>query len=618
MAEDTRISFNNRTFTEIKTELINMIRTYYPEILQDFSDSSVGTMLIDLNAAVANNLSVNTDRAFQETQLDYAQQRSSVLGIAKNLGFNIPNTRPSITVIDFTVTVPVKGDRPDPDYYPQLLPGSQVQGGGQTFETQDVIDWNSSVDNQGNSNRAIIPNLDPNGIVRNYNVTKREIVLNGSTSIYKLAVGQDQAVSFYELTLPDANVMEIQDVILLPGTNFSTNPTEAEWNNPEYKYYEVDYLAQQRVFLDDPDSGSNSATTGTTGIKAGKWEYVDRKFIKEFTNGGFCKLIFGSGDNTIDQLEECMLEIPLNNQAFLRNILETSALGEKLKKGYTLFIRYRTGGGTQSNVGEGALTALGAFQIRVQGSRQDFNQQVQRSLTANNPIPAIGGNEGLSTEEVRNLASYNFSSQYRAVTINDYLFKVQAMPGEYGTAFRANAFRENNKVVIPILSLDSGGKLLNTSNTALKDNIAEYLSDFRMVNDYVEIRDGRIFNLAFDFDLYVDESNQNNIANSVINIVSTYFDVRTKAMNEDVYLTPLIEMVNNVQGVVNVLNITVYNKVGGEYSVNPIPQEIIDVTTGEILIQNQTIYSTEDSMFEIKFPDKDIRVFLRKKVNLQL
>ena len=83
MAEDTRISFNNRTFTEIKTQLISMIRNYYPEILQDFSDSSVGTMLIDVNAAVANNLSVNTDRAFQETQLDYAQQRESVLGIAK-------------------------------------------------------------------------------------------------------------------------------------------------------------------------------------------------------------------------------------------------------------------------------------------------------------------------------------------------------------------------------------------------------------------------------------------------------------------------------------------------------------------------------------------------------
>ena len=616
MAEDTRISFNNRTFTEIKTQLISMIRNYYPEILQDFSDSSVGTMLIDVNAAVANNLSVNTDRAFQETQLDYAQQRESVLGIAKNLGFNIPNTRPSITVVDFTVTVPVKGDAPDEDYYPQLLPGSQVVGGGQVFETQDVLDWNSAVNQFGDPNRAVIPNQDSNGIIQNYNVTKREIVLNGSTSIYKLAIGENQVVPFFKLILPDINVLEIQDVILLPGTNYSTNPTEGEWKNSENIFYEVDYLAQQRVFVNDPNSGSNPETTGATGIKAGKWVYITRKFIKEFTDGGFCSLTFGSGDNTIDQAEECLLKLPVSNQEFLRNILQTSALGEKLQRGYTLFVRYRTGGGTQSNVGEGVLTTLGAYQLTVQGSRQDFNQQVQRSLTTNNPIPAIGGNNALSTEEIRNLVAYNFSSQYRAVTINDYLFKTMAMPGEYGSAFRSNAFRENNKVVIPILSLDSSGKLSNTSNTALKDNIAEYLSEYRMVNDYVEIRDGRIFNLAFDIDLFIQERNENNIANAVINEVSSYFDVRTKAMNEDVYLTPLIEIINNVEGVVNVLGITTYNKVGGEYSINPIPQEIVNDVTGEIKLQNNTVYSTEDSMFEIKFPQKDIRVFLRKKVNL--
>ena len=87
-------------------------------------------------------------------------------------------------------------------------------------------------------------------------------------------------------------------------------------------------------------------------------------------------------------------------------------------------------------------------------------------------------------------------------------------------------------------------------------------------------------------------------------------------MNEDIYLTPLIEIINNVEGVVNILNITVYNKVGGQYSINPIPQEIVNQLTGEIKIQNQTIYSAEDSMFEIKYPEKDIRVFLRKKTNL--
>jgi hypothetical protein len=67
--EHSRVSYNKRTFNEIKQELISLVQQYYPETLKDFTDSSVGSMLIDLNAGVANNLSINTDRAFQETQL---------------------------------------------------------------------------------------------------------------------------------------------------------------------------------------------------------------------------------------------------------------------------------------------------------------------------------------------------------------------------------------------------------------------------------------------------------------------------------------------------------------------------------------------------------------------
>ena len=90
MATDTItnvIQYGSRTFGEIRIDLINLIRQMYPEVLSDFTDSSVGAMLIDLNAGVTNNLSINTDRAFQETQLEYAQQRTSILNIAKNVGF---------------------------------------------------------------------------------------------------------------------------------------------------------------------------------------------------------------------------------------------------------------------------------------------------------------------------------------------------------------------------------------------------------------------------------------------------------------------------------------------------------------------------------------------------
>ena len=220
MANDTTtniIQYGSRTFGDIRTDLISYIRQAYPEVLSDFTDSSVGSMMIDLNAGVTNNLSINTDRAFQETVLEYEQQRASILNIAKNMGFNIPARRPSVTVIDFTVTVPVLGDSPDSSYYPQLQAGAQVLGGGKVFETQAIIDWSSPISNLGDPNRSIIPNTDSNGIIVNYSITKREVVINGSTNIFKRAISASDIVPFFSVTLPDPDVLEIDNIILLEG-----------------------------------------------------------------------------------------------------------------------------------------------------------------------------------------------------------------------------------------------------------------------------------------------------------------------------------------------------------------------------------------------------------------
>jgi hypothetical protein len=604
------IRYGSRTFGEIRTDLIALIKQTYPEVLSDFTDSSVGAMLIDLNAGVANNLSVNTDRAFQETQLEYAQQKSSILNIAKNMGFNIPARRPSVTVVDLSVNIPVLGDRPDASYYPQLAAGAQIVGAGKVFETQDVVDWSSPVSNLGDPNRSILPNLDSNGIITSYTVTKREVVINGISNIFKRTITSADVIPFFSLTLPDPDVLEIDSIILLEGTNFTVNPTNAQFNNPNDKFYEVDFLAQQRIFVEN----TQSSLPNTTGLKVGRWLDVTRKFIKEFTSNGYCKLTFGSGDSDIDAFKEGFLKEGVSNQYFLQNFLNNTALGEKLRANYTLFVKYRTGGGISSNVGARVLTSMGAFTLVVNGSRQDFNQQVQRSLAVTNPVPAIGGNDGLGVEQIRQLIKYNFASQYRDVTLTDYMTQVFKMPGKFGSPFRANVFKENNKVVISILSLDENGKLSNTSNTLLKENIAEYLSQFRMINDYVEIRDGKIFDLALDIDVYVENIADNQIANNIINLVREYFDVNNYQMNQDVFLGRLQRQILEANGVINVISITVYNKVGGNYSNNIISQAFANTSTGEIEIINNTIYSTTDSMFEIKYPEKDIRVYLRKSV----
>ena len=615
MAIDTTtnvVQYGSRTFGEIRTDLISLIRQMYPEILKDFTDSSVGAMLIDLNAGVGNNLSVNTDRAFQETQLEYAQQRVNILNIAKNMGFNIPARRPSVTVVDFSVIVPVLGNAPDANYYPVLESGAQALGGGKIFETQSNIDWNSLISNLGDPNRSIVPNLDTNGIPISYTVTKREVVLNGGTSIFKKIITGSDVIPFFTITLPDPDVIEIESIILLEGTNYTTNPDVGDFNNFNNRYYEVDYLAQQRVFVED--DLSSSANTTTNNIKAARWVDVTRKFIKEYTPKGFSKLTFGSGDSDVNAFQDGLLKEGVSNRYFLENFLNNTALGEKLKANYTLFVKYRTGGGSSSNIGADVLTQLGSYNLKVVGSRQDVNQQVIRSLKITNPIPALGGNDGLSTEQIRQLVKYNFSSQNRDVTLTDYLLQVYKMPGKFGSPYRANAFKINNKIVLSILGIGADGKLSNTSNSLLKTNIAEYLTQFRTVNDYVEINDAKIFNLAFEIDVYVTNTADNQIANSIISLVTEFLDINTHEMNQDIFLGRLQKQILNANGVINVIGIKVFNKVGDQYSTNTVTQPIINTTTGEIKIENNTIYSTQNSMFEIKYSEKDIKVLLRKSV----
>jgi len=607
------IRYSSKTFGDIKTDLIAYIKQQYPEVLSDFMDSSVGAMLIDINAGVNNNLSMNIDRAYQETTLENAQLRKSMIDIAKNMGFNIPNKRPSVTIVDFSVDVPVLGDKPDASYYPTLAIGAQIMGGGKIFETQDVIDWSSPISNLGDPNRSIIPNYDTNGNIISYNITKREIVINGSTTVFKRVINSSDVVPFFSVTLPDRDIIEIESIILKEGTSNPSNPTNDEFNSGDaiglFRYYEVEYLAQPKIFVEN-----SSISTGD--IKNGMWIDINKKFIKEFTSDGYCRIIFGSGDSDVDTFKNGFIKNGVTNKSFLDNFLNNTALGDKLKENYTLYVKFRSGGGSDTNIGASALNQLGSYNLKSNGSRQDFNTAVSKSLKVNNPIAAIGGNDGLSIEQIRELVRYNYSGQNRCVGLSDYAVQLYKMSGKFGSPFRVNVYELNNKVVASMIGIGSDGKLSNTSNTILKENIAEYLSGFRMVNDYVEIKDGRIYNLAIDIDVYVNTLSDNQIANNIINAVTTYFNINDHEMNEDIFLGKLNNTINNISGVNNVISMKIYNKVGGVYSVNPVSQAITNTSTGEITIINNAIYSDPDSMFEIKYPEKDIRVYLRKRTDI--
>lgn len=600
-----QISYIAKDFNSIRAELLNYVKQYYPDLMQDFSDASIGVMLLELNAAVGDMLSFNLDRQYQETLLDYAQERKNILAIARTLGLNIPGKSASITIADFSVIVPPFGDTFDNNYLPILKAGTQAIGNGKVFELVEDVDFSNPFGRGGVPNRLVIPNFDANDIIQSYTITKRELVNNGATKYLSKTVTQEDFKPFMQLILPDQDVISVEQVIALDGTNFSTIPSIDEFFNDKLRYFEVEHLAESQIFVPDFTRVSDKA-----GVVPGKYLDVTKKFIKEFTDKGFCKLTFGSGIDNGQLFNDYLTQLSLSQP--LGDFINNSALGEIPKIGSTIFVRYRVGGGTQSNIGANVLTQLGNVNIFVNGPREDINRQVRASLRVNNPIPAIGGKDQPSVEEIRKLATYNFGSQNRCVTIRDYLTQIKKMPGKFGNPFRVTAYEYQNKIIIPILTLDENGKLDNKSTSTLKENISDYLSQYRMINDFVEIKDGKVIDLAIDVDVYTDKQfSQTEIASTIISRVTDYFNINNHEMNENIYLGNLIEAINNVSGVLNVIEIRIYNKVGGQYSLNETSMEYLDINTRQINPVDYTLFGEIDGQFQCRFPQKDIKVRIK-------
>ena len=597
------INYTSRNFSDIRIDLVNMVRQYYPDIFNDFNDASVGMMLLELNAAVGDMLSFNTDRMFQETQIDYAQQRQSVLSLARTFGLKIPGKRPSVTIVDFSVTVPPFGDTFDVSYAPIIRAGAQVNGAGKVFETQYDIDFSNPFTIGGIPNRLIIPNFNSNGVLTTYTLTKREMVINGFTKIFSRTISANDVRPFFQIILPENNVLSIDSIIALQGTNFTQDPSLNQFLDIEKRWFEMDALAESEIFIED-----NAVTSDNAGIRPGKWITVTKKFIREYTDLGFTKITFGGGSQDVSSLCDFDVNPALVNQ--IGDFINNMALGETPTANTTMFVKYRVGGGADTNLGPNVLTSLGLVNMVVNGPNQTVNNSVKASLRVNNPLPALGGKDTPSIEEIRNMVKYNFSAQNRAVTIKDYHSRISLMPGEFGVPFRCGVFEEQNKVKVYILSLDANGKLTNTSTTTLRSNIATYLADYRMLNDYVQISNGKIINLSLEIDLFVDKkAPQTQIISQVISSVQSFMDINKFQMGDNIYLSPLIENINNVGGVLNVIDLRIYNKVGNGYSVNEISQPYIDETTRQIdIASDYTLFGDPITMFEIKFPAQDIKV----------
>ena len=604
-----KISYATRDFAGLREELVNMTKQYYPDLVKNTNDASIFSVLLDLNAAVTDNLHFHIDRVWQETILDFAQQRQSLFHIAKTYGLRIPGNRPSVTLCDFSINVPVSGDKEKTEYLGLLRSGAQMSGGGQIFETIEDIDFSNPFNSKGEPNRLKIPNFDGNNKLISYTITKREPVVNGVTRIFRKVITDIEQKPFLKIFLPELNVLGVTSIIHKDGTTFGANPTLAEFSSPTNKWYEVKSLMQDKVFIPDATKSSDK-----DNFRAGTYVSVSNKFITEYTPEGYFQLTFGSGTvNPLDNLDNYITgDLKVNLATYLNNL----SLGAIPKANTTIFIKYRVGGGKDTNLGVNVITNIDNIDFNVNGPVSSVNTQVIQSLRVTNVTPAIGGADQPTIEEIRNMVSYNFAAQNRAVTLNDYKSLIENMPSTFGAPAKVNVMEEDNKVKIKLISYDERGNLTNIVSNTLKNNIIEYLSEYRMINDYLEIESGEVIDMGVEIDLLGDKNEtETEIVRSVIEKVITYFSIDKRKMGDPLFVGELFKEIGTVAGVVSVVEIRVYGKVGGEYSTNEVAVGYEDETTKEISQSDMTIFMKSNQIPQIRFPNKDIKVRVKPLVS---
>ncbi len=510
--------------------------------------------------------------------------------------------RPSVAVVDISITVDALGANEDTRYLGILRAGAQFNGGGTTFETIYDIDFSSQFNREGFINRTKVPVFDQNNRLTNYIITKREVVVNGTTKVFKRVINSSDVAPFFNFFLPEKNVLGVSSIIQKDGTTYTNTPSYSDFNGSNDRWYEVDSLVEDTVFIEDPTKPVDSA-----GVKVGKYLKTDNRFITEYTPEGFLKIQFGAATTTPDDQLRSFTRtgVPLNLANYQNNI----GLGKTVQPNTTIFVQYRIGGGLASNIGVGAITQVGVIDFVVNGPSEQKNTDVVQSLTITNVTAAIGGANQPTLEEVRNMVSFNFSAQKRAVTINDYKSLIDTMPGNFGAPAKVSISEVDNKISIKILSYDDTGVLTQTVSNNLKTNLATYLSKYRMINDYISIEVAKVIDLEFEVFVVLDNpGSQAEVITQIINNISDYMSPQSRELGQNVNIADIKRNIQDIGGVNTITEIRVYNKIGGQYSSSETSQRYIDPVTKQIELIDETIYAEPDQIYQVRFSNKDIKV----------
>ena len=610
MAENITINYINKNFGEYKNSLNQFAKTYFPSTYADFSPSSPGTMFLEMSAYVGDVLSFYLDNQIQENFIQYARQQDNIYSLAYMLGYRPKVTGVATADIDIYQQVPAVASLPDYRYAVQINENTLVNSSltqNTSFLIQDPVDFTFS-SSQDPTTVSIYQTTGTN--VDYYLLKKTRKAISAQIKTTTFSFGSVEQYPTVEIE--EANIVKILDIVDSDGNT----------------WYEVPYLAQEMIYDTIKNTNINNPNLSTDNNNAPfllQLKKVPRRFVTRFTTPTTLQIQFGAGTNTANIDEEITpnpdnigIGLPYKRSLLTTafspaNFLYTDTYGIA-PNNTTLTVRYLTGGGVTSNVSSGVLNIISNKEnIKLpSGLDNTLGQYVFNSVSTNNPNAANGGGPGDNTEQIRLNSLSSFTTQQRSVTLDDYLVRALSMPPEYGTISKAYIESQKLQSLMPgetpsvldlyVLTYDINGNLTNASN-ALKQNLSTYISQNRVINDSIKIKDAFVINIGVDFEVVVlPNYNNNEIIFACIEALKVYFDINNWQINEPIIMKDIYILLDKVEGVQTVKNVSITNKSGTVLGYSQYSYDISGAT------QNNTIYPSLDPMiFEVKYPDTDIK-----------
>lgn len=599
MAEQTRdIRYINRNFDDFRSALVEYAKSYFPDTYNDFNEASPGMMFMEMASYVGDVLAFYQDNQLQETFLQHAKNPENLYSLAYMMGYRPKVTNASEVVLKVSQRVQANalasGSEPNWNQAVKISENSVISSteNDTKFLLANPVDFRFS--SSYDPTEIKIYSLDE-GAPAEFELTKTVKAFSGEIESTTFDVGSTER--FPTFNLSEDGIIKILDIIDSDGN----------------EYTEVPYLGQETVF----DKVQNTDIDNNVVPNILRLKKVPRRFVTRFTSQGVLQIQFGAG--VLGSDESTFLPNPnlLNNsepnsignfdKAYdPSNFLYSRSYG-LAPQNTRLTVRYVTGGGVVSNVSSNTVTVKSG----VTPTSEDVSYQDTLSFT--NELPARGGKDGDTVEELRQNSMRSYGEQLRVVTLDDYTVRALSLPSQFGSVAKVFASKNFNETraesrleVNPlalsmfVLAYDVDGKLVTATNR-LKENLKTYLSQYMMVTDGVDIRDAFVINIGIEYEIItLPNYSARDVLLACTDKLKDYFNINRWSINDVINLAELYTLLDRIKGVQTVKNIKITNKAGGDYSAFAYDTESAT--------KDQIVYpSLDSSCFEVKFPDTDIK-----------